>query len=428
MKQILCIFASLLFLASCGEETIPNRQCYFSVTLSDALPVQFWQRGCSTYNETTPKGVHQKCFCAPWQCDDQIRIQFKEDYSPDVDYLLIAQNSNGDILADLVFTEIEAGIHSVAFSPETEGVCDEVISLLIVDETALSKIVAPDTGWTDNIGTWTKTANSVQVDEAAGGGQSQVDQDIDIPLNGTMLSFTVLVTISGTWTGTVTVQIEPRNSGGFSCTSTPTSQNYGANTTDSSLVVADEICSLMAADRLRVSVSLVGTGTATVKVELPVGDIIYIDTDSALAKSDCLDVRLSFDDDFPTELIEYSNARNFAGLIYSDISPDASFNIRVPCRFFHEVNPEQDEAIELTSSVITTSGELKSQKLLEIQPAPYYFHKKLQLILKHQNLTINGVDYQKEEKYEVIEGSKRWPLKQATCLLTEKNSVIRNVI
>lgn len=142
-------------------------------------------------------------------------------------------------------------------------------------------------------------------------------------------------------------------------------------------------------------------------------------------KSDCLDVQESHDE---TILISYSNNRNFDGLVYPEESPDLAFNIRVPCRFFHEVEPEEDEAMELTSSILTTSAQVKTQRLLEVKHSPYYFHKKLRRILKHQNVTIFDKPWKKEEKYEVNEGRKTWPLKSATCLLTEKNSVVRNVL
>jgi hypothetical protein len=148
-------------------------------------------------------------------------------------------------------------------------------------------------------------------------------------------------------------------------------------------------------------------------------------SDVMLAKSDCLDIKTSH---IETTLFTYSNHRNYDGLVYEDQSPDVEFNIRVPSRFFHEDEPEEDEAIELTSSVITTSSQVKTQRLLEVKHAPYYFHKKLRRILKHQSIEAIGKGWKKEEKYQINEGTKTWPLKSATCLLTEDNSVIRNVL
>jgi hypothetical protein len=144
-----------------------------------------------------------------------------------------------------------------------------------------------------------------------------------------------------------------------------------------------------------------------------------------LYKSDCLDIK---QDHSGTKLLEYSNTRNYAGLDYSQSSPEHSFFIRIPCRFFHERFPEEDDAIELTSSVITTASQVKSQKLLEVVHAPYYFHRKLMEILKHFTLEIDNTQWKKEEPYDQNPGSKRWPLKSATCWLTDKNSMVRNTL
>lgn len=431
MKRLFTIFV-LLFLASCEEDTIPDFQCGI-MTFSDALPVQFWQTGCDTYNQTVPKGVHEKCWCAPWLCDDQIRIQFQEDLSPDADYYLLVKDSNSEYLADLIFSEISAGIHSRSFSPETEGICDELISFEIADENDISRMLAPSS-WTNNPSIPFDALGATTFTHActSAGTNANADMTLAVPAinertgsaNKIVINYTVVVT--GTWTGgaipifvafTADDALGSNVSSGYLTTAEKTISANGTYTYKEILTLS--------ADCVEIEVDLIkqiNSGTANVVITVEVDTPLYA---APLAYSDCLDVKLAHDE---TELIEYSNARNFAGLIHSDISPDATFNIRVPCRFFHEVFPEEDEAIELTSSVITTSGQLKSQKLLEVQHVPYYFHKKLQLILKHQTLTINGTDYQKEEKYEINQGNKQWPLKSATCLLTEKNSVLRNVI
>lgn len=435
IMKIFRIFA-LLILMSCQDVTIPNHQCVL-MTFSDALPVQFWQTGCNTYNATVPAGVHEKCWCAPWQCDDEIRIQFQENVSPDVDYSLLIKDEDGAYFTDLDFTEVEIGVHSVYFSPETEGICDSLISLEIVEKDSIVRLLPPNTDWVDDGATLGKGASNIAytgLTTTDGAKKVKGYQLASLPA-GTIVAFDVSVVISGTYTFNNSVPLDgikidffTSNDGNSSLSTNLTEDAYTFKTNGTySIRVIIQVDS--DSDRLYVSFDELNMLSGSADITLTLTDVsnpIYAGT--VLAKSDCLDVRLSHEDDQPTQLFEYSNARNFAGLVYSAISPDASFNIRVPCRFFHEVFPEEDEAIELTSSVITTSGQIKSQKLLEVAHAPYYFHKKLQLILKHQTLSVGGVNYQKEEKYEVIQGNKRWPLKQATCLLTEKNSVLRNVI
>lgn len=424
MKRIICIFG-LLFLASCEKETIPVQSSPCSlVIISDALPVQFWLSDCDTYNETVPKGVHEKCFCAPWQCDDEILIQLQDDASPDPDYYVIIKDSDDLIRGSQPLVEISSNEYQASVIPLNHGICDEDIQLILYSG-ELTEILAPD-DWVNTYAAspMTPSGNTFTQNVTSGSnwGNDQPFTSI-IPLS-TVVAFDVIVTITGTWTGTVTLTFTiTRNGGVDTATQSFTFTGNVASVTRS--VSLTKSVSQAQLEDLRIALSGTSSGTAAVTITLPVGDVIYYDEDNVVAKSDCLDVATTHDE---TELIEYSNARNFAGLIYSDVSPDAAFNIRVPCRFFHEVFPEEDEAIELTSSVVTTSSQLKSQKLLEVKHVPYYFHKKLQLILKHQTLTINTVSYKKEEKYEINEGNKQWPLKSATCLLTEKNSVLRNVL
>lgn len=154
-------------------------------------------------------------------------------------------------------------------------------------------------------------------------------------------------------------------------------------------------------------------------------EVWSVSPDTRVAKSDYIDVRESHTD---TKLISYTNSRNFSGLVYASISPDDVFYIRVRCRFFHERFPNTDEIIELTSSVATTNTQKKKQKLLEVEHAPYYFHNKMMEVLQHHTVTIENTVWKKEDDYNINEGDKRWPLKTATAYLTNRDSVVRNVI
>lgn len=396
------------------------------MTISDALPVQFWQTGCNTYNETVPGGVHEKCFCTPWQCDDEIKVQFQiDDTSPETIYALLIRDDDDNFLSSVDFTNTDVNLQSAIFSPETEGICDKQIQLTIVksegedEQLSNASFVTTLDPWVDDGESWAWDSPDAAQAAVINGLEptSNLTQDIspDSPEG---------------W-----YRIEYHCANDPSLTSSLIAEVYKDGVLVKEILNETQPANTDINDDF-ISYAYIPSSFDQIKIRAeyatgPAQFTIYdfsLKSVTDLAKSDCLDVRLSHEDDHPTQLIEYSNARNFAGLVYSDISPDASFNIRVPCRFFHEVFPEEDEAIELTSSVINTAGQLKSQKLLEVAHVPYYFHKKLQLILKHQTLSIGGVNYQKEEKYEIIEGNKRWPLKPATCLLTEKNSVLRNVI
>lgn len=145
-----------------------------------------------------------------------------------------------------------------------------------------------------------------------------------------------------------------------------------------------------------------------------------------LYKSDCLHVKNSHDE---TVLITYSDNKNFASLNYSLVTPDPEFYIRVPAVFYHERFPEESEVIELSNSrSIQLNGQVKAQRQLETGLMPYYMHRKLKLILKHQFVEIDNQDWVQSEAYELIESSRRNAMRRAFVWLDEKDYIMRNVL
>lgn len=278
MNGIFHIFALVLSVLH-GGETAQNAYCR-AMVLSNALPVQIWLAGEKTFNESTFSGVHQACWCQPFNASDEINIQIGDDPGKTITFRVVDSGLN--ILYESPMAEVSSGIYEESFTPEDNAISNGQIAIQFIDNTGI------------------------------------------------------------------------------------------------------------------------------------------------IAKTDCLDIRTSHPESI---LIAYSNHRNFAGINYNTQSPDQTYYIRVPARFFHERYPGEDDAIELTSSIITTAAQQKTQRLLEVHHAPYYFHKKLELVLKHQTVRINSLDYwEKEEPYEIELGNKKWPLKTATCYLTQSNSVVRNVL
>lgn len=393
------------------------------MTISDALPVQFWLSGCETYNEYEAEGVHHVCWCQPWNCTDEIVIQAQED--PGMDLFLLVLDSTETAIYSQQISEVQSGVYQISFIPNDQDICDELIQLKIVSSSA-GILIAPSL-WSDGsdvAGGAFDTLNATQLIKAAISTTGQVGayQPAVIP-PGITVVIPVTVTVSGTFTGFVTVTLglytDVPNAvvtqGSIDLTAG--THNLTFTLDNNTLVTSDRLYILMT--------EFVSSGTADVTITIPVGQVLYASDAATLAKSDCLDIQTAHDE---TTFFEYSNQRNFDGLIYANDSPDTTFGIRIPCRFFHEVEPEEDDAMELTSSVITTAAQVKTQRLLEIKHVPYYFHKKLRRVLKHQTLTAISKSWKKEEKYEVNEGNSRWPLKSATCLLTDKNSVVRNVL
>lgn len=153
--------------------------------------------------------------------------------------------------------------------------------------------------------------------------------------------------------------------------------------------------------------------------------IINDTTSTDIAKSDVQDIQISHQD---TILINYYNHRNFAGLVYSDSSPRTEFNLRVPATFYHQRFPEEDETMELSTSLVNLNGVIRRQRLMDTDYMPYYMHEKIKLILKHQFITIFDKEWVRQDPYEIQEGDRRWPVKKAKCWISEKDFVHRNVL
>lgn len=250
------------------------------MVVSDALPVQFWPTSSESYNEKSPQGVFQKCFCLPWNCDDTIVTQV--DFGINDAIILKILDDEDTILQSINMTNTIDTVYTTSFSPSDYGYCDDFLQLRIY-----------------------------------------------------------------------------RNS-------------------------------------------------------------------TELFHSDCIDVKTSHKE---TVLITYSDNKNFASLNYSLVTPDPEFYIRVPASFFHERFPEESEVIELSNSrSIQLNGQVKAQRKLEVGPVPYYLHRKLKLILKHQFVTIDSQDWVQSESYELIEGNRRSALKRGQVWLDEKDYIQRNVL
>lgn len=255
------------------------------MTFSDAIPIQFWIEGCATFNESESFAIYNRCFCAPWECEDTIVVQF--------------QDTTGQTLV-----------------------------LQIVD-----------------------------------------DDELEI----------------------ATVPIVELSTGVYSV----------------SFIISDEIGCVEGTDR---------------KIQLRVKS-----GSTVLAKSDCLHVK---DEHEGTILIEYSNNRNYAGILDYNTSPDLIFYVRVPAMFFKQRFPETDEVLTLSNNrLISLNSQVKKQRLLQTDQMPFFMHLKMKLVLKHHYVSILDREWVKEEGYEEQQSDNRhWPMVKGECWLTEKQYVVRNVL
>lgn len=138
-----------------------------------------------------------------------------------------------------------------------------------------------------------------------------------------------------------------------------------------------------------VAVSTTGTGDMVMTLELQSTEV---------AHSDYISIKVNH---ARTKLIQYSNETDFAGINYDGIDPVPDFSFRVEAKFFKERTPEENESENLSDgSVVKLLGTAKKQKLLQVEIAPYYLHRKLTYILQHNSIYIDNLAWVKEESYE----------------------------
>lgn len=157
------------------------------------------------------------------------------------------------------FTEYGRGIYRVPIEFE-EGDTDYVI--------ALQQYISNPETWTEVSGTWTQTTTYV---ETVASGTKIIAQELNTIGSGIVIpSFTITITISGTWTGFVLVTIRMRDSAGATA-SNQFGWQYNSNVTSENQVISFTTIDDVSDMAITVS-KLTGSGTATVRIEIPVGE------------------------------------------------------------------------------------------------------------------------------------------------------------
>lgn len=390
----------LLLLFGCVEEKIVIYKNCFDMTIPQGNPVKFWLNGVETFNEKVVPGVMQVCFCGRWKTTDTIKVQVVETVYTAL--TLKIWNSDDEEVGSVDFTET-SNIFNVSFTLAGEGVTDSHVYFTIVVSSPTMEALST---WT-NQGTgdiWATGANpSVTVamgdqsrnlhgDFLSYSGQTYrftVSADIDVDFTGTTLSVT-LYDASYNPVGSTNIDLDP---GDFDGT-------VDVLATGDGIYVGIRVNNLDLISDVVVDIdSLTYSGTNEIQ----------------LAESDCFNID---DEDDESFLIQYSNESNFAGL---DYSAETIFGVRVESSFFKERFPEEDESEEISDgSVVKLSGSVKNQRLLQIEPAPFYFHNLLKRVLQHNTIYIDGLYWEKEEAYEITEINQRQPLQKGQVWLTQK--------
>lgn len=411
-------FIFALFLIACSDV---NERCpTFEVTISDALPIQFWLADCETYNEKEVCGVHHKCWCHPWNCDDELTIQFTD--TAVSEYVLRVFNSDNEVIEEIPFDTTQFTEDPFADTPFSEW------TNVISGGSAWSISSTPSVSVNNSGGATSKISDYLRRPMVLPPGTYTITYDISSLVTSTLwLRFRK----DGVNVGSASLNFISPDQGSVNITLTEESDEFivylSVPAFSTGSVTIDELFQSLRILRDPVyTASFVPSDFSICNQQVYFKIVeVGISPENEIAKSDCINI---MPDHNCTTLIEYSNNRNFAGLVYEDVSPAQSFKTRVPAIFFHERFPEEDNVIELSESIVHTSGQVKAQRLFDTDYMPYYMHRKLQLIFKQQNIFIENQYWTKEEPYEVQDGERRWPAKKAKCFLTEKNYVQRAVL
>jgi hypothetical protein len=385
------------------------------MTISNAIPVQFWINGVDTYNETTICGVEPVCFCQPFNCTDEIRIQFQ--HTSGVAFSLLFANAT-EGFNSISIPEIDSGVYGVSFNFSDYSICDETVNLYILETVNLNKMLAPS-AWT--IYSAFDIVNATQFADIAINASPTAGMPVNILTGNTPYPITVsyVATVNSGFM-TVTMYYFNTLSANYACTFesidiTAPGTTFGTLTFDFGECTSD-------ANELYIDVSSSVAGVNSISLTMPVNMILGVGDYSA--KSDCLDIKTSHD---CTELIQYINTDDFSNIVYLT-SPASEFSIRIPAQFWKEDNPMEQEDSELSNGVIKTRRQsIQEKRLLEVGYMPNYMHKKLQLVLMHDTITIDGDQWKRRDAYE-SEPIRRYPLKKANVWLTKYNSIEDNII
>lgn len=98
------------------------------MTISNAMPVQFWTESDDSFNNLEVCSIADVCFCQPWNCDDEIVVQFQ--HTPGGTFKLWDDTNETDLGT---FSEVSTGVYQISFIPGEEDLCDESITLQIRD-------------------------------------------------------------------------------------------------------------------------------------------------------------------------------------------------------------------------------------------------------------------------------------------------------
>ena len=431
------------------------------MTVSEALPIQFWPISGQTFNEKVNAYVDKQCFTQEFDCNDNVKLQVLDD--------IFGNNYNLKII-----DENGATIQNIAFSKPTIPFVELLNSTFQGSSNPWVQFRV-STDINDDDRDWIWIANSqlkcdanytIIGDPTVFNNSKFLGQYKATGFDPNTYSFSIIykntsgensiIKILGSNDGTSFTEIKSITSNNHASNSFSISTTFTTSTSFKYLGVRV----IKVSGKVNFEISSLKIGryySAGVGIGLPATQIqnnennlsfsaISLPTSICDAfvrfiiqqngvdvlKSDYIKFNssISFNQGHGSFLIAYKSAKNFAGISYPN---DGSyFYLRIPARFFQQRNNSKQSSLELSNSkVINTSVILKLQQLMVTTLLPDYMHNKLQLALSHGvrgSLLIDGLEWTLEENYERNSPDAKSPFQFGKVWLTRKNHLVRNII
>jgi len=384
-----------------------------AIVLSNALPVQFWLTGEESFNEKDVCGITQVCFCQPFECDDEIKLQFVENLGNSYRLSILEDSSEIESInfIEPLFTDLLADYLNKA-GAGTDWVTGEHPSIASI----------PAFGGSDRL--YGRLSNALN------GVDYIFDYDID-SIGSKTVTFELLDSSFSSLDSHTIASTDPNNtgevilnaaSGAIAYVSiTITNQSITDPVTDIVVNQFDIQNEIDGVYRLTFTPSDYDICDTTLQLKI-------IDSSSPgeeMAHSDCISIRQTHTCTLP---VYFHNNTDLAGLVFDQsASPADTFTFRIPAIFFHPINTAEQEDIELSDeTIVRLYNKLEEKQLLEIGFMTHYMHRKLQIILMADSVVIDGKSWLRRDEYQMLEGNRHYPLKRSTVLLTDKNFIKEN--
>lgn len=402
------------------------------ITVSDSIPIQFWDVNDETFNEEVVCGLNrQECYCQVFDYQDFIGIQIYSDAGANLLYQLAIYDSTDTEEAWLPFAFVSSTY--LAITPFQWGSIDTV-SFKITTRLINGAFDSPGAPWYNDAGahtgigvgtvTWT-FAGGLALSGSVGAfakskgliqklnfpiGTRAYTINFEVKTNSGNISFVLFDDLGNAlyiFNGAAAPGESPRSNG---------PENY--------IVGTYSITRTLTTTRIYgfIGVQVGGDGIGNRSVEIS-SITITPEPITVFKKSDCIQFKAGPD---CTKLISYTNSSNFDGINYE--TAPITLYCRFPALMYKSKNPKEQEDLELSNGVVVTlRSSIQQKKMFEHGFIPDYMVLKFQKILMHETVTIDGIQWKQRDPYDDKQVDK-YNLKPGAVLLTKYNSVEKNTI